>query len=234
MRHLRKGRKLGRSSSHRRALFRNLASALILTEQDAEHLENAPKTKGRIVTTLQKAKEIRPLVEKCVTIARDALPHMEEAEQYATTADRYHDADEYRQWRQSDRWQKWNQAMAPAITARRRCLTLLGNKEAVKILFEEIAPRFADRNGGYTRILRLADRRLGDAGEKAILEFVGRNDRVAVRSERPAFDQDEEQAADQAQASDQAQAVEQTPAPQAEPSAGEGQPPAGGEERSET
>jgi large subunit ribosomal protein L17 len=101
----------------------------------------------------------------------------------------------------------------------------LGDKEAVKILFEEIAPRFADRNGGYTRILRLADRRLGDAGEKAILEFVGRNDRVAVRSERPAFDQDEEQAADETQTA---------AAPPAEPAAGEGQQPAGGESRSET
>ena len=64
MRHRRRGRRLGRSSSHRRAMFRNLASALILTERDAEFDPNPPKVKGRIVTTLQKAKEIRPLVEK--------------------------------------------------------------------------------------------------------------------------------------------------------------------------
>jgi len=58
-------------------------------------------------------------------------------------------------------------------------------------LFDEIAPRFADRNGGYTRILRLAKPRLGDAGVRAILEFVGTHDRVIQRSEKPAFSDDE-------------------------------------------
>lgn len=172
-------------------MLRNLASSLILTERDAEGEVGAAKVKGRIITTIQKAKEVRPLVEKCVTIARDALPHIDEAEQYGTTADRYHEAEEYRQWRQSERWQKWNQAMAPALVARRRVLTMLGDKEAVKILFDEIAPRFADRPGGYTRILRLGTRRLGDAGEQALLEFVGRNDRTQTRSERPAFDDEQ-------------------------------------------
>ena len=73
MRHRRKGRVLGRSPSHRKALFKNLASALFLTERDAELDENAPKVKGRIVTTLPKAKEVRPLVEKCITIAKKSL-----------------------------------------------------------------------------------------------------------------------------------------------------------------
>ena len=70
----------------------------------------------------------------------------------------------------------------------RRCVTLLGNKEAVQILFDEIAPRFADRPGGYTRVIRLAQPRLGDSGQQAILEFVGVRDRVVQKSEKPAFD----------------------------------------------
>jgi large subunit ribosomal protein L17 len=65
---------------------------------------------------------------------------------------------------------------------------LLGDKQAVRILFADVAPRFADRNGGYTRILRLAKPRLGDAGTRAIIEFVGVRDRVRQRAERPAFE----------------------------------------------
>ncbi len=63
MRHRRKGRVLGRSPSHRLALFRNLSSALILTERDAEHDDNQPEVKGRIITTLEKAKEVRGYLE---------------------------------------------------------------------------------------------------------------------------------------------------------------------------
>lgn len=59
------------------------------------------------------------------------------------------------------------------MTARRRVTTLLGDKQAARILFEKVAPRFADRPGGYTRILKLATPRLGDAGARAMLEFVG-------------------------------------------------------------
>ena len=72
MRHRKRGRHLGRSPNHQRALLRNLASALFLTERetDADLDKNIPKVKGRIVTTLHKAKEVRPLVEKCITIAR--------------------------------------------------------------------------------------------------------------------------------------------------------------------
>ena len=69
MRHRRTGRKLGRNPKHQRALLRNLASSLILTERDAEFDDNAPKVKGRIVTTVAKAKEVRPMLEKCITIA---------------------------------------------------------------------------------------------------------------------------------------------------------------------
>jgi large subunit ribosomal protein L17 len=186
MRHRRLGRKLGRNPSHQRALLRNLASALFLTERDATLDDNEPKVKGRIVTTLAKAKEVRPLVEKCITIARRALPALDEASQHATTAAR--GTTEWRQWRQGERWRHWSQAMAPVVTARRRALVLLGDKQAVRILFDTVAPRFVDRPGGYTRILKLATPRLGDAGPRAILEFVGTHDRVTQRSPKPAFE----------------------------------------------
>jgi large subunit ribosomal protein L17 len=189
MRHRRKGRKLGRNPNHQRALLRNLASALLLTERDAEGEDNAPKIKGRIITTIQKAKEVRPLIERCITIARKALPSQEEAEKFASSAERH--SDDWRAWRESDRWQEWSQAIAPVVNARRRALRLLGNKQAVKILFEDVAPRFADRDGGYTRVLRLPKPRLGDAGTRAILEFVGKNDRVHKKAVRPSFDIDE-------------------------------------------
>ena len=196
MRHRRKGRKLGRNPSHQRALLRNLASALLLTERDAEFDDNKPKVKGRIVTTISKAKEVRPLLEKCVTIARRSLNAEKAAIEHGTSAER--GSQEWKQWRESDNWRAWNQAIAPALAARRRCLRLLQDKEAVGILFDEIAPRFADRPGGYTRIIRLAQPRLGDGGVRAIFEFVGVRDRVIERSQKPAFDGVDEAPADKA------------------------------------
>jgi len=194
MRHRRRGRKLGRNPNHQRALLRNLASALFLTERDAELDDNAPKVKGRIVTTLPKAKEVRPLVERCITIARRALPHQEAADQLEPDAER--DSEEWRSWRQSEQWHEWNQAIAPVVAARRRALKLLGNKQAVRILFDEVAPRFEDRPGGYTRVLRLAKPRLGDAGTQAILEFVGTHDRQRKAAPKPAFEPDVEEETD--------------------------------------
>src|SRR4051812_2348225 len=108
MRHLKAGRQLGRNASHRLALFRNLSRALI------EH--------GRIVTTVEKAKELRPFIEKLVTLAKKGTLH-----------------------------------------SRRLALARLPDKDAVKKLFEEIAPQYADRPGGYTRVLKRHQRRLGDA-----------------------------------------------------------------------
>jgi len=171
MRHRRKGRVLGRSPSHQRAMLRNLASSLVLTEREFEPGEpGAPKVPGRIVTTVAKAKEVRPLVERCITIAKRGLLAEQEAEAFAVSAER--DTAEWKKWRQGEQWQKWAQAMAPAVTARRRVLRLLGDKQATRILFNEVAPRFASRPGGYTRILKLAMPRLGDAGPRAIIEFV--------------------------------------------------------------
>ena len=115
MQHNRAGRKLGRTSAHRKALFRNQLTSLFLHE--------------RIQTTISKAKELRPLAEKMVTLARRGGLH-----------------------------------------ARRLALRDI-TQDAAKRLFDEIAPRFATRPGGYTRIMKLGQRP-GDAAEKAILEFV--------------------------------------------------------------
>ena len=119
------------------------------------------------------------MVERCITIARRALPQQRGRRPLGADADR--NSEQWRAWRQSEQWQEWNQAIAPVVAARRRTLRLLGDKQAVRILFEDIAPRFADRPGGYTRVLRLAKPRLGDAGTRAILELVGKNDRVPPR-----------------------------------------------------
>lgn len=200
MRHRKRGRHLGRTSSHRKALLKNLASALFLTEREADpDIDlNAPKIKGRIVTTLQKAREVKPLVEKCITIACRSLQAQNEARQYATTASRH--SDEWKRWRTSPQWQSWSQAMAPVVAARRRVVQLIGDKQAARILFEDIAPRFEDREGGYTRILRLAKPRLGDNGTRAILELVGTHERVREVSEKPQFEVAETAETDKADA----------------------------------
>jgi len=116
MRHRVRGRKLGRTTAHRKALFRNQLTALF--------------THDRIVTTLAKAKELRPLAERMVTLAGTGT-----------------------------------------LPARRKVLTMVPDKEVVRRLFDEIAPRFTDRPGGYTRVMRLGRRR-GDGAELAIIEFV--------------------------------------------------------------
>ena len=189
MRHLRRGRRLNRTSPHRKSLFANLISALLLTEREVvEGVDpNAPKTPGRIITTIEKAKEIRPLLERCITIAKKGLEAEAKAQEFAAPSeDRKSDA--WKSWRKSDQWKKWADARSPGVTARRRVLAVIRNKQAVAILFNTVAPRFADRNGGYTRILRLAKPRLGDNGTRALLEFVGRNDRVSKKkAQKPDF-----------------------------------------------
>ncbi len=183
MRHRMRGRKLGRNASHRHAMYRNMASSLIRTVRIDEEDDAAPKVAGRIVTTVPKAKELRPYVERLVTMARRAIPHEEAASEFATDAER--NSPEWKQWRTSDQWQKWNQAIAPAVALRRRAFALLRDKEALDILFDELADRFRDRPGGYTRVVRLAQRRLGDSGEQALIEFVGERDRVRKKRAAP-------------------------------------------------
>ncbi len=185
-------------------MLRNLACSLFLTEREPEFYEGlfqsdgktevkAPKHRGRVVTTLQKAKEVRPLVEKCITIAKKSLPYAEQAEEFSIDEDRNSDA--WNRWRKSDQWQQWAAARAPVVIARRRVFSMLRDKEAVEILFEEIAPRYVDRTGGYTRVMRLAKPRLGDAGVRAILELVGQHDKVQRSSARPDFEADDAPAA---------------------------------------
>lgn len=187
MRHRRIGRKFGRNPNNQRALVRGLAAALFLTEGDFSGEPNAPKVKGRIVTTLPKAKEVRPLVERCITIACRALGAMEAADSFGTQALRGTEA--WKAWRNGPDWAKWCEAIAPAVHARRRVVKLIGDKQAARVLFEAIAPRFVGRPGGYTRILRLAKPRLGDNGTRAILEFSDKDPRPKrKRATRPAFE----------------------------------------------
>ena len=117
MRHGMVNRKLGRTSGHRLAMFRNQIASLI--------------DKERIITTLPKAKELRPQVERLITLGRNDSVH-----------------------------------------ARRQAARVIGDDAVVAKLFDTVGPRFGDRPGGYTRIIKLGPRR-GDAAEMAILELVG-------------------------------------------------------------
>lgn len=117
MRHQVKGRKLGRTSAHRRALLRNLVTSFL--------------EKERIKTTLPKAKEARPLAEKLITLGKKNTLH-----------------------------------------ARRLALRFIRKESAVEKLFGEIGPRFAERPGGYTRIVKLEPRK-GDGAMMAMFELVG-------------------------------------------------------------
>ena len=120
MRHLKAGRILGRDSAHRKALFRNLVTALLQRE--------------RIQTTLAKAKELRSKAEKTITLGKKGT-----------------------------------------LAARRRAFNIVNQKEVLAKLFDTLAERYADRNGGYTRIIKLGPRR-GDNAPMAIIELVDREE----------------------------------------------------------
>lgn len=124
MKHKIAGKSLNRNTAHRKALRMNFACSVIKHE--------------RVVTTLAKAKALRPFVEKMITLAKKDDPET-----------RLHRI--------------------------RRAASYLQDKTVVKKLFDEIGPRFANRPGGYTRILRLPDHRIGDGSTKAILELVDNN-----------------------------------------------------------
>ena len=117
MRHAVDGRKFGRNTSHRRAMFRNMANSVIMQEQ--------------VVTTVQKAKEVRRVVDRLITLAK-----------------------------------KGNDA------SRRLAFDRTRDAAVVKKLFDTLAERYKARSGGYTRVLKMADRRWGDAAEMAVLELV--------------------------------------------------------------
>src|SRR5437667_5965647 len=116
MRHHRAGKKLGRDSAHRKALYANLAGSLI------EH--------GRIKTTEAKAKAVKPFAEQMITLGKRG-----------------------------------------DLAARRQAIARLRSQDVVHVLFAEVAPRFAERPGGYTRIVKLGPR-AGDAAEMVYLELV--------------------------------------------------------------
>ena len=128
MRHLNSGRKLNRTQSHRKALFRNLVLSLI------RH--------GRITTTDAKAKELRRFADKMVTLGK-----------------------------QGD------------LSARRMAFAFMQSRDAVKKLFDEIAPQFKERPGGYTRIVK-SERRRGDAAPLSVIEFTGTSDTVAKKPKK--------------------------------------------------
>jgi large subunit ribosomal protein L17 len=153
MRHRKAGRHLNRNAAHRRSLFRNLSRALFTHES--------------IVTTVPKAKELRPYVERLITFAK-------KANAIVVAAQGKGEAEE-------------KKAKVAALHYRRQAMALLGpihgtgiwdkNDETtgdtvLKKLFREIGPRYADRPGGYTRILKLHTRRLGDAGHTAVIELL--------------------------------------------------------------
>ena len=136
MRHGNTNRKLNRTASHRKAMFANMSAALIKHEQ--------------IVTTLPKAKELRPIVEKLITLGKRGDLH-----------------------------------------ARRQAIAQVRDEDQVRKLFAVIGPRYKDRNGGYTRILK-AGYRYGDNAAVAVIEFVDRDVNAKGLDSGPVFTRDDE------------------------------------------
>jgi large subunit ribosomal protein L17 len=176
-------------------MLRNMACSLIRTLDQDEDDPTRAKIAGRIVTTLPKAKELRPFVEKLVTLAKKGRQHELAAAEIKSDVPAKvghpEGRSEWKQFRESAEYAPWHAALAPAVACRRRAFSMLRDKLAVTILFEELADRFADRPGGYTRILKLATVRLGDAGRQALIEFVGEDDKVEKRESSLAVEDEE-------------------------------------------
>lgn len=178
MRHRKRGRHLNRNAAHRRSLFRNLSRALITHES--------------IVTTLPKAKEVRPFVEKLITLAKKANAVVAaaagkgEAEEKKAKLQALH----YRRLAMAELgpthgtgiWNKKEELVEdPKNTSQKKSADTV-----LKKLFRELGPRYADRPGGYTRVLKRHERRLGDAGATAVIELLKAGEKkVQVRAKAP-------------------------------------------------
>jgi large subunit ribosomal protein L17 len=168
MRHLNAHRKLGRTSEHRKALLRNLATSLINAEK--EH----------IVTSVAKAKELRPFVEKAITLARRAQ-HLSgdnaavQGVHLRRQAARFFHAGNSTFKLAQSRF-RGNKGEAKDAIER------TAGVKAVQRLFDELGQRYKDRNGGYTRIIRLG-RRQGDNTEMAVIELVDNPYELAASAE---------------------------------------------------
>ena len=150
MRHRKSGRKLGRNSSHRAAMFRNMATSLIEEE--------------RIQTTAAKAKELRGVIEKLIALGRRNAP--------SVVANASNDAEKAR-------------LTAARVAAVRQAGKLVRNRFALQKLFGDLAERYVDRDGGYTRVLRVG-RRYGDNAELAIIELLPEGYEKAPKAAAPA------------------------------------------------
>jgi large subunit ribosomal protein L17 len=169
MRHRVAGWKLGRNTSHRRALLRNLVTSIILEE--------------RIETTVSKAKAMRPLVEKMITLGKRG-----------------------------------------DVAARRLALSYLMTREAVDKLFDTVAPRMGERNGGYLRIIRTGFQK-GDGAEKAFIELLGSEKVIAEKQQK----RTEARAKRREEAKKAMEEAEAQAGPEAAP--GEGEAPTGEEKK---
>jgi large subunit ribosomal protein L17 len=157
-----------------------MSRALILTCAREEPI-NA-KAAGRIRTTIEKAKEVRPFVEHLVTIAVKAKRAAGDAGNLVCSHAR--GSDEWKAWRKTEAGQTWLTAQAKYIQRQRQLFDVLRSRRVVSLLIDQVAPRFMDRPGGYTRVVRIAKRRLADGARLAYLEFVGEPTRLAVHGHR--------------------------------------------------
>jgi large subunit ribosomal protein L17 len=166
MRHLKAHRKLGRTTEHRISMLRNLATSLI--NSDKEH----------IVTTVPKAKELRPFVEKAITLARKAQnlngddAKVREVHLRRQAARFFHAGNSTFKAEQSRFRGKKGEAKDP--------IERTAGVKAVQRLFGELGIRYKDRNGGYTRIIKLG-RRVGDNAEMAVIELVDNPREMAAK-----------------------------------------------------
>lgn len=170
MRHRRGGYKLGRTTAHRTSTLRNLAAAMF------EH--------GQVVTTVTKAKAMRPMVEKIVTLAKKGdlasrrrviamLGRDRLAFDWLWLAKKATDEEKAAVDKLRDRATKFFDIPDSSQVERNRYGELRKAPKLVKHIFTNVAPRFKDRAGGYTRIVRLGKHRIGDGSELALIQFVG-------------------------------------------------------------